>query len=421
MKVLFIIIALIGLSYFLFSKRTFDFFSVAFFSAIIYFIPGFYGYAILPGFYKSYLIHETYMVMMLVLIGILISGIFNDFRNDRKINDKTLHINGSYNMIFIITVITIISFIMMIITVGGYLFSPSKVEMLQHSNRWVILWTNSTSFGFVLSILMKRKRLSIFFVIMLLFNLYMGHRSTLAISLIAVFTNYLNMQKRQRFFINNIKFNILVIFTGFFFFAYKQVHAVLKLGYWNIVWDRITDLQFYLYSISYSEPFITQVILNEILKTKFYVGMEHFKSIMYQFILFAPTLGAENISFNTLFQPTLFPEEKYGMASNIWAEMWSAGGWSLLVIFVVFFVTVIFYANKLLENKDPIIRSVVLLMTTYWVFYIHRNTINYQINLEKRVFLIWAFSIFISIITTSNIHTKKFSILHSKSIEKDNL
>src|SRR5439155_1064986 len=44
----FLVISGIGLFYFLFGLRKFDFFSVAFLSACVYFLPGFVGYTVTP-------------------------------------------------------------------------------------------------------------------------------------------------------------------------------------------------------------------------------------------------------------------------------------------------------------------------------------------------------------------------------------
>ena len=43
MQVAFILTALVGATYFALARRRFDYFSLAFFSAIVYFLPGFFG------------------------------------------------------------------------------------------------------------------------------------------------------------------------------------------------------------------------------------------------------------------------------------------------------------------------------------------------------------------------------------------
>ena len=44
MHLAFLVLALGGLSYFLLARRTFNFYSLAYISACIYFLPGFFGY-----------------------------------------------------------------------------------------------------------------------------------------------------------------------------------------------------------------------------------------------------------------------------------------------------------------------------------------------------------------------------------------
>jgi hypothetical protein len=44
MKIVFIIIASLGLLYFLIRNRKFDFFTVGYLSSFAYFLPGFFGY-----------------------------------------------------------------------------------------------------------------------------------------------------------------------------------------------------------------------------------------------------------------------------------------------------------------------------------------------------------------------------------------
>ena len=169
-------------------------------------------------------------------------------------------------------------------------------------------------------------------------------------------------------------------------------------GDWQAVLQRIKDPNFYLLTIDRSEPFITQVILNEVIRTDFHVNLEHLGGTIYQLILFAPQMGVKPTSFNALFQPVLFPEVKSGMANNIWAQMWSSGGWLLLACFMGVFVTILFLGSYWLRSRDPIFKGCTVLLLTYWAFYIHRNDIAYQINLEKRVFIIWIFCVLVSMI-----------------------
>lgn len=149
-----------------------------------------------------------------------------------------------------------------------------------------------------------------------------------------------------------------------------------------------------------SEPFTTQLILNEIINKDFTIGVNHFSDIIYQFIPMSSSLGAETTSFNELFQPALFPQVETGMANNIWAEMWSSGGWGLLILFIIFYNITVFIGTKIFLNSRGNLKGIITLLMTYWTFYIHRNTLFYQINLMKRPLLIWG-SVILTIIYKS--------------------
>jgi len=71
MIILFYTVMLSGAGYFLYKKRVFDVFSIAFFSCVIYFAPGFFGvsrYFVAGRWIESDLIPETYLVMVTVVV-----------------------------------------------------------------------------------------------------------------------------------------------------------------------------------------------------------------------------------------------------------------------------------------------------------------------------------------------------------------
>jgi hypothetical protein len=118
-------------------------------------------------------------------------------------------------------------------------------------------------------------------------------------------------------------------------------------------------------------------------------------------------LGAEVLSFNDLFQPTLFPDVTYGMASNIWAEMWSSGGWPLLLLFLISYVGMM-KPFSILVNKGTIItRSTIAVIASYWSFYFHRNEIVYEFALIKRVLLVMIPSLIIAMFIKNMISMQK--------------
>lgn len=385
MQFIFILVALSGLLYFLFAKRQFDFFSLAYLSGCDYFMPGFLGYTR----FELMLVDEAYLVMIAVLTAIVVGAFIFDWialNSNPKIMFRGFKLSPA-----IALALAVIGLGMTVLTTGGILLSPDKSAMMLELNRWSIVWAQGASLGAVLMFAERRWILFSVCMAFLLFLLYIGFRSPLALSVIAIFVIFLSKKGRQRLAVRNWIAGIVGISAAFFLFVYKFLYIALKRGDLGAVAERLTTPDFYLLTISHSEPFTTQAILNEVVRTKFHVGVEHFSGLIYQAIPFSPSLGAKITSFNDLFQHKLFPWVPSGMANNIWAEMWSSGGWALLLLFILFFVMVLGAGSYLIRIRDPIVKGGVALFFSYWAFYIHRNDLLYQVTIEKRVLLLWIF------------------------------
>ncbi|NLU50542.1 MAG: hypothetical protein GXX09_09070 [Syntrophomonadaceae bacterium] len=391
MQVIFVIVTIIGSIYFLFSKRQFDMFSIAFFSGCVYFLPGYFGYVFDPstGSFLGIPIElETYCVMTAIVGAILLMAVLFDllFKNYQP---RTI-IRGNMWSVQLAVLTAIIGFIMTVATTGDALLAPDKNIMMAQLNRWHTLWVTAASLGAVLSF--RRSRWGLFAICMFLlfFDMYIGFRVSFAITLISIFTLWAGDKGRQRFAVRSWKIGAIGLASALFLFAYKHLCIAVKLGDWHLIMKQLLCLDFYITAITHSEPFVTQTILNQVLSKRFVAGMEHFTGLVYQFILFSSELGAKATSFNDLFQPVLFPDAVgWGMANNIWAEMWSSGGWPLLILFLIVFVLVLAIGSYLIRSADPEIAAGSAVLFSYWAFYIHRNDLLYQINLEKDVMLVW--------------------------------
>jgi hypothetical protein len=396
MQSVFIAIATIGLVYFLFQKRRFDFYSIAFLSACVYFLPGFLGYTLMPTKTSMEvpvdLESETYMVIIAVLVFILCGGVLFDSCPEKEA--LSLRFKGSDNSAMWAVSIALIGYVLLLGTAGEIILFDDKSMMMDVLNRWHIVGATAAPIAAVLSFTLRKRFLFFFSICLLAFDVYIGFRTSFAVAMIAIFTLWLGRHERHRFAIRNWKVGVVGLFVVFFLFLYKQLFAVVKLGMWDFIVERVQDPDLYMAAIGMSEPFTTQVILNEIIVQRFEVGISHLKESLYQFALFSPEFGVKPVSFNDLFQPTLFPTDmEYGMANNIWAEMWSSGGWPLLLVFLAMFVLILGIGSYLTRALDPTFVAGAAVCFSYWAFYIHRNDLAYQINLEKRVILVWAICI----------------------------
>ncbi|MDW5298973.1 MAG: hypothetical protein SA378_02365 [Sedimentibacter sp.] len=406
MRMIFMIVSTIGLLLLFARKRKFDIFSVAYVSACIYFIPGYFGFVRYPLIQRQIPIHNlTYIVMILVLISLMVfSYLYDKSSNKSVINLVIKDSNFTSGIVFILA---IIGFIMMIATSGAVIFSPDRAEMAGSLNRWYTLMRVSASVCAVISYNEGSRKKTLLSMIILLFDVYLGSRTTFAITVVAIILSHYSTKEKMRFLHNNIKKILLISTFGVFMFAYKHIYIYVKMFDWNRIYKEITSLDFYYRAFTFSEPFNTQAILNKVITEDYFIGLSQFKSIIYQAVLFAPSFGAEIRSFNSFFQNDLFGNVSWGMADNIWAQMYSGGRWGLLIIFIVMFNIYILVLSKLIRFKDPTIKGLASLLSLYWVFYIHRNDLSYQINLQKRVILIYLVALLISIIINGTIVKKR--------------
>jgi hypothetical protein len=399
---LFLAVVVLGALYFSFRKRRFDFFSVAFLSSTVYFMPGFIGFAVSPPTpvmppLPLRLLPETYAVMIAVLSGVLLSAVVFDI----LFADATPRgvLPGASDAVVSVTVLAVVAFLMTVLTVGAELLNPNKAEMLAALNRWYIFWYQATALGAALAFVQRRRLLFTICIVLLAADLFTGHRKTLAIVTIAIFTLVLATRGRQRVLVTSWKYGIPASFAAFFVFAYKGLYTPIKAGDVGEILARVSDPMFYVFIFASSEPFTIQANLNEIIRTNFTVRLSHFESVMNQFVVFASDLGGEVVSFNDRFQHVLFPGVAGGMAENIWGEMWSGGGWPLLCAFILFYTVVLGFGSYLLRSPDVVVRGMATPIFMYWAFYIHRNDIQGQLSFTKQLVGMAVFAVAVSIAT----------------------
>ncbi len=388
-QILFCSIAFFGACYFLICKRKFDYFAVAYFSACVYFMPGFFGFTAyhINGYWANYPLNpDVYLIMSLVLISIFLFALIGS--RVKNIFLFEFYVPSVHVIIKVILLMSFAGLIALVLTAGDAIHATDKNIVAENLGRWHILFYTTAAIGLPLAFSMNQLGMMIPFVFLLFFDLYLGFRSAMAVGFLSIAILYLVSKPRSRLIFEHFVPLIFIAIIAVFFFLYKTVAFSVKLGSWDVVVEALRDSETYEYMITRSEPFATQQILNSVISENFKVGLDNIFSVFGQLLLFGPELGLSLPSFNDLFQPTLFPSVDYGLASNVWAQMWSAGGWYLLFLFLLVFNVVLVIGNATLESKSIAIKAGCVPMFLYWAFYIHRNDIGYIVNIEKRIFII---------------------------------
>lgn len=416
MQALFYIVSLSGLLYFLIARRKFDFYSLAYFSAIIYFIPGFFGtttYHVSSAWSESDIHPETYCIMLVVMASICFSALISTYTC--KFSQPSWMPPARNCTTWIALVIGFVGLTGLLAFSDGDLFQAEKTLIMDSLGRWHILFYTAATLGLALAYALKQKIMFMVFLLLLLFNVYLGFRSPFAIGGISVLLLWLSSRGPTRLLSNSWRLIIILVPFALFMFGYKVVAFAIRAGMWDIAMQTLSNPDTYFFMITRSEPFLTQHTLNEIVSSRFTTSMVHVYHSFYQLLFLAPDMGAKAVTFNSLYQPVLFPEVDYGLAANIWGQMWSAGGWALLVTFIIFYNLILALGNWVLSAHSVILRAGLAPAFCYWAFYLHRNELNYAINLEKRQILL--FFVILMIVSLLWAATRHVTSLHRNDAE----
>lgn len=388
----FLIVACCGIGYFLFRTRRFDFFSLAFFGGCFYFLPGLLGFA---GYAEGVLLTPVpivpgaYAVMCTVLLAVLLLAILLD-RESPSIEYVSNRDSGALRFFAAVaTLLGVAGFLLSYATIGNRLFDPDKFALLAELNRWYLLWTSGATLGAVASYTRGLRALCVVNIALLLANLYVGFRVDLVIVVLAIGTLALNRRGPLRL-AGHWRMGLLVALFGIVLFAYKYVLFALKSLDTELLMSQVQNPDAFRLMFLYSEPFVAQGTLNEVVRQEYLVGPGHLASILMLFFPFASELGVSTIGFNDLFQRDLFSSvTEYGLGSNIWAEMLATGGWPALLILLAILGLLLHAANRWMPRVGAESAALIVIVAVYWAFYVHRNDLLYQLTLTRRMILVW--------------------------------
>lgn len=393
---LFYLVNFIGLSYFLFKKRTFDFFSLTFFSQLIYFIPGFFGttnYTIDRSIIENVIVDGTYVILILFVVFLLLfTFIYDHSKFSFYDRNKTYKVNSIISeMMIAISLLTLAS---IILTNGLLFFKLEKIDLMEYVSSNLLLMETTASIAIVVAFLEKKKFILLLGFGILFIDIFIGFRFAFVISLVAILFIYTNNLGKIRL-INFWKFGLLMFFLAYFVILIKQFLYGFKFGFSDYSLQQFQTLEFYTNALIHSEPFVIMSILNEVVKNNFTIQLDNILVVLKIFPFMESIFNLETVNYNQLFQPVLFPYVNYGMANSIFAQFFSIGGYLFVIWFIFIYFCILFLGNSyLLYSKYS--KSIVVLLFSMQAFYIYRNDLLYQITLEKKYLVIFLIALLLN-------------------------
>jgi hypothetical protein len=391
-KLLFCGVTIVGSAYFLLRQRQFDFCSLGFFSALVYFSPGFIGVTYVPGTVPR--IEEIVSGAYHLMTGILLIVLVTTFVFDSLFSLKTsgplqlVRMQGDRFFPQLALLIGCASCCGTLYEIRSVIGSAEKEDLLQHLGRWQILFEFSISFA-VLGLLQRKRYFALAVAsCLLLFEVFLGFRTAAVTTLLAVVL--VQVQRHGKFRLYRQTKLLLLLATAFLFallvkqFLYSIRYGAIS-GDSSLFFEQLTNPDSYFFAVISSEPSITVTTLSAIVQAKYSVPISHLADVMNTLLPFSNELGGQAKGFNAYFQPALFPDVDFGMANNIWAEMYAVGQYSGAYLFALLFSLGLCCFSLASRHVTGSLQVMVILSGVYWAFYIHRNDLLYQCLLERRV------------------------------------
>lgn len=406
MHKLFLILSIAGLVYFLYKKRETDLFTLAYFSATIYFLPGYLGYVTYPGKINVSIDEQVYVVFILVQLSIWSAAFIKDHIPYKSIRKKTLILKeAKYTSHFLAIIATSLT-IYYIIFLNKNLLEPKNVMMPMLGSLFILL-RYSAAFAFIMGFIEKNRWILIMSGFVLGFTFLIGFRGPVALTAMAIILIYLKSKGSKSLLRSQFKIIIGILCIAYFMIMGKVFYGTFKTeGIFN-AFSVLFNLDYISNAFSSIESFGIQTILNEVIVQKFNIGISHLSGLIYQLLVIPSLFIDESYSFNYLFQSHLFPDVEYGMAYNIWAEALSAGGYIFLVVVILIFIIGIVVLDNLSASKNTIVRSFAALSGIYWTFFIHRYSIAAEMTHQRHIIYILILGVLLSLIYTIFIEVVK--------------
>lgn len=386
-KVVIYIIVIYSMYLFIKKRLYFDFLSLMFFSTLFYFLPFLFGFVIIKekGIVKYISINsKTYNIAIILFLCILIVTYLYDKYIRVKIKQNIYYVpmDKGFDK-FCIYLFCIISILFYMIQ-GRFMIG--KIRDLSNMIGIYKIWSNMILILGGVSIVSNNK-LGVFLSILgAIFDLYLGDR-TIFIILVIILTTYILIKKCNRGIIYYKKIIVIILLIIAPLVFYKKLIGPIQRGNIDEFVARITNIETYIDSIVSIEPFTTQCILNEVISKNYKIKENTLVSIRNLIPLIEKTKYS---TFNEQMQKELFEGIEYGMGSNVWAEVYSNLSIIALYIMILIYLFIGVIGNILFEKIDTYkLKVIILISFSFFIFYIHRNSIVYQINLNLRVIYLY--------------------------------
>jgi hypothetical protein len=403
MSIVFAALLLAGAAYFLLRNRIFDLLAVAFAGAAFYFSPLLVGHV--PDwngpdpFANSIPLSSGTSAVGIGFAGaVLLAAIIFD-RFPHLSAPKVAQRQSLANWYLLLALAGLIG-----AARSGSILDLNKAFVLTQVGYWFVLFETAASLAFIDAFFCRRYFQLAGATLFLVVDIAIGFRMTTIIVFIAVV--FLSLGSRGKIRLWQRLPLLAVVTVGMFLFmltvnsARQALLPRLGVGYMELaelpaaapnqasevgpgILVRLPRI------LAQSEPFVTQAILSEITRHHFACSSSRLANVAFV-IPFAGALVGVPATFESEFKPALFPNYRFGMAGNVWAEAFCEFGYLGIAVEAALLVSALVGIQLLLPNAHPLMAPLLILSGVFLAFYVHRNDLLFELLLIRRAAMVFA-------------------------------
>lgn len=387
-------------------RRTFDIFAFSAASSMLYFFP-----MLLPT-HAGQPSHKYYLV---VLVSLLLAGLVFDSLSSKKQNDLDKvkfcvveRTKSCFGILRIAAFITILAFVFQVTEYGlNDLFLSKTVQ--SRSPYLVQIFNTTLVIGVVAAYAFKARLYLAFFIIFMVLAFLSGTRTAPVISMLAcVMCHFWRNPVRPKMFFRPM---MLCLFILIFVIGtngkiiYNKVQTGVTSGeeptaiLLTVLGQIKISSSFH--NLRISEPVHVDQMVNKIITTEYSVESNYLLDLPLQFLPFSGKLVDSLHFFSRSLKGTFYATwgEKTGVGASYWGEGIANFGAAGFLIFLLVYLAALFLLQFGLLKAPHWLLPLVFILSAYWGFYIHRNSLFQMISHSKKfIFLYLAISILLALL-----------------------
>jgi hypothetical protein len=416
-----------GAAYFLLRRRTFDLFAVAFGGCAFYFFP------LLVGHVPDWNGHdpfangiplsvETHAIGVGFTAAVLCAAVAFDLRSPRSEIRSASQVSLA-NWYLLFALIGLIGAMQ-----SGKLFNLNKTFVLTQLGYWFVLFETAAAMAWIDAFLCRRYVQLTAATAFLIVDLVVGFRMMTVMVFIAYMLLKLGSQGRISLW-RKLPFLGLAVVGMFLFLLTVNSFRALLLPRLGMEYTELTAPPAAVVTaaspdrsqpplpaaqpktaypesngiatealgiakelprlIEQMEPFVTQAILSETTRQNFTCAPMRIANVALVVPLAGKFLGSPT-TFESEFKPALFPNYLFGMAGNIWAEMFCGFGYAGVAVETLLILSALIGIQFLLFRSRSSAIPALTLSSIFLAFYVHRNDMLFELLLIRRTALVFA-------------------------------